>query len=180
MNHTLYAQCQNSAFCPKVPFDEDWNVEIPSKHTSHLWACALCRGCFGKCNAKSESHGCDNWKSAHQPDSMSPNTDRGSLSGANNSQRQPSPHLSTDAQYRDLLYWSRTVQRPGVLESQYKELLYWNEPHSTETESNLWKQNHRRSQVVRGAPPHSPHLLQLQRGKWEWISLKSTYLWCQP
>ena len=45
MNHTLYAQCQNSAFCPKVPFDEDWNVEIPSKHTSHLWACALCRGC---------------------------------------------------------------------------------------------------------------------------------------
>ena len=89
----------------------------------------------------------------------------GSLSGANNSQRQPSPHLSTDAQYRDLLYWSPTVQRLGVLESQYRELLYWNEPHSTETESNLWKQNHRRSQVVRGAPPPSPHLLQLQRGK---------------
>ena len=108
-----------------------WRLKCWDSKQAYFPPLSMCRGCFGRCNAKSESHGCDNWKSAHQPDSMSPNTDRGSLSGANNSQRQPSPHLSTDAQYRDLLYWSRTVQRPGVLESQYRELLYWNEPHRT-------------------------------------------------
>ena len=93
------------------------------------------------------SESCHDWNSPNQPKCMSPNSDRGSLSsGANNSQRQPHIFLEFST-----VVERRTVQGPGV---------------------TSWTTTTAEAGQVAGVP--LLHLLQPQRGKWEWIPQKSS------